>query len=456
MRKRTLTFVMAAALAAGSLAVPAPALAAGSVPGAARAVSGAARALGRQVLPANDGWAAEGTGTTGGSAADADHVFVVRNRAELIAALGGNNATNAADTTPAIIHLRGRIDGNVDDADNPLSCADLADPAYSLDAFLAAYDPAVWGRVSPTGPLEEARIRSAANQSARIRINVGSNKTIVGLRDAVLNGVFLRVDGVSNVIIRNIEHQDTRDCFPVWSPTDGDAGNWNSAYDNVWIRNSHHVWIDHNTFTDADNPDSAQPLHFGRPYQVHDGQTDITNGSNYVTVSFNRYGHHDKTMLIGSTNTPGVDVGALKVTLHHNVFEAAGSRVPRVRFGQVDVYNNVYRVPDADGFSYAWGVGVQSAIYAENNFLALAEGVGADEMVFDWGGTAITEKGTWIRTGRDRPAPASALAAYNASHDPDLGADAGWTPALRAGPVLPTPLVPIVAGLLAGAGRLPA
>jgi pectate lyase len=48
------------------------------------------------------------------------------------------------------------------------------------------------------------------------------------------------------------------------------------------------------------------------------------------------------------------------------------------------------------------------------------------------------------------------LAAYNATHDPDLGADAGWTPTLRAGPVLPTPLVPLVAGLLAGAGRLPA
>ena len=52
-----------------------------------------AQLLGRQPLAAHDGWAADGTGTTGGSAATADHVYTVHNRAELVAALGGNNAT---------------------------------------------------------------------------------------------------------------------------------------------------------------------------------------------------------------------------------------------------------------------------------------------------------------------------------------------------------------------------
>ncbi|MFI7279636.1 hypothetical protein ACIBOV_05145 [Micromonospora chersina] len=47
------------------------------------------------------------------------------------------------------------------------------------------------------------------------------------------------------------------------------------------------------------------------------------------------------------------------------------------------------------------------------------------------------------------------LGAYNAAHDPDLGGDAGWTPTLRAGPLLPTPLVPLAVGAFAGAGRLP-
>ncbi|WP_342342466.1 pectate lyase [Asanoa ishikariensis] len=402
--------------------------------------------LARQVLSAGDGWAAEGAGTTGGAAAAPENVFQVDTRDELAAAVAG--------TAPAIVIVRGTIRGNADPAGAAVSCAQFADPAYTLDAFLSAYDPAVWGRVAPSGPLEEARARSAANQSARVRVNVGSNKTIVGLGGARLNGVFLRLDGSSNVIIRNLTHEDSRDCFPVWSPTDGATGNWNAAYDNIWVRNSNHIWVDHNTFTDADNPDSAQPLHFGRPYQVHDGQVDITNGSNYVTVSYNRFTNHDKTMLIGSTNTPGADVGALKVTVHHNEFEGSVQRAPRVRFGQVDVYNNLYRVPVDDPYEYSFGVGVQSAIYAENNYVAFGADVPPDSFVFDWGGTVLTEKGTWARSGRSLPRPVNLLAAYNATHDPDIAPDAGWTPSLRAGHVLPAPAAALVVELCAGAGRI--
>ncbi|MGH9384489.1 MAG: hypothetical protein ACRD2N_09410 [Vicinamibacterales bacterium] len=43
--------------------------------------------LGRQVLATNDGFAAVGDGTTGGAGAADSHVFSVRNRAELAAAL---------------------------------------------------------------------------------------------------------------------------------------------------------------------------------------------------------------------------------------------------------------------------------------------------------------------------------------------------------------------------------
>ncbi len=441
---------LTAGLAAAALTLP---LAAAATPAQAAApkLPHQAEQRARQALGANDGWASEGAGTTGGGAAAAESVHIVDNRAELIAALGGDNLTNGTNTTPALILVRGTVFGNVDDSNSKLSCEQLADPAYSLDGFLAAYDPAVWGRVAPTGPLEEARVRSAASQSARVRINVGSNKTIAGLPGARLNGVFLRLDGVSNVIIRNLEQQDSRDCFPVWSPTDGEAGNWNAAYDNIWVRNSNHVWITQNTFTDADNPDSNQPLHFGRPYQVHDGQTDITNGSDFVTVSYNRFTNHDKTMLIGSTNTPGADVGKLRVTLHHNKFDASVQRAPRVRFGQVDVYNNLYHVPVTDPYEYTWGVGVQSAIYAENNYFALGRDVATDSLIYDWAGTKITEKGTWVRAGRNLPRPVSLLAAYNATHDPDLGADAGWTPSLRSAPPVPAPIVPLLVELLAGA-----
>jgi pectate lyase len=293
-----------------------------------------------------------------------------------------------------------------------------------------------------------------ANQTRQTQINVGPNTTIVGLRGATLTGLTLMLDGASNSIVRNLSFVDARDCFPAWSPTDGDAGNWNSQFDLMSVRRSEHVWVDHNSFSDGDNPDRDQPVYFGRPYQWHDGALDITHTASLVTASYNRFTGRDKVMLIGSSNTVGPDVDRLKVTLHHNLFDGTLQRLPRVRFGQVDVYNNHYRIA-ATGFAYALGVGVQSAIYAENNYFALDAGVAADDLLYDWGGTAITERGNWVRAAGRLPRPTSLLAAYNATHDPDLGADAGWTPALRADRPLPAPLVALVVPALAGANRLP-
>ncbi|WP_433124266.1 pectate lyase family protein [Micromonospora sp. CA-240977] len=413
-----------------------------------------ARHLGRQALPERDGWAAEGPGTTGGSAATPERTRVVRSRAELVAALGGDNASNAADATPKLIYVDGAIDGFEGPDGTTLSCADLADPGYRLDAYLAAYDPAVWGRVAPAGPVEEARVRSVTNQTRQTQINVGPNTTIVGLRGARLTGLTLMIDRASNVIVRNLTFVAARDCFPAWSPTDGEAGNWNSQYDQISVRRSEHVWVDHNSFTDGDNPDSAQPVYFGRPYQVHDGSLDVTHTASLVTASWNRFTRRDKLMLIGSSNTVGPDVGRLRVTVHHNLFDGVLQRLPRVRFGQVDVYNNHYRL-GGDGFQYALGVGVQSAIHAENNFFTLDPTVDPADLLHDWGGTGLTERGSWVRQGAGRARPVDLLAAYNAGHDPDLAADAGWTPTLRRDPVLPAPLVPLLVDPLAGADRLP-
>src|SRR5690606_22912975 len=223
------------------------------------------------------------------------------------------------------------------------------------------YDPATWGRVAPSGPLEEARLRSRANQAAHTVLNVGANTTIVGLPGATLKRLTLMVDRVSNVIIRNLDLRDAADCFPAWSPTDGEFGAWNSEYDLISVRRSTNVWVDHNTFSDGDNPDSAQPRYFGQPYQVHDGALDITHTADLVTVSYNVFTNHDKTMLIGSSNTVGPDVGKLRVTLRHNVFDGVGQRAPRIRFGRIDIYNNLYKIRQP--YEYSVGIGVQSAGY---------------------------------------------------------------------------------------------
>ena len=226
---------------------------------------------------------------------------------------------------------------------------------------------------------------------------------------------------------------DTYDCFPEWSPTDGTAGSWNALYDSISLRNTDHVWVDHNTFMDLETADSTLPLYFGVLYQVHDGLLDITNASDFVTVSWNRFINHDKVMLIGSSDSANADRGKLSVTLHHNFFEDMGQRVARVRFGKVHIYNNFYNISNPQNYVYSWGVGIESAIYAENNFFWVnpSTGITPDRFIGVYKGTAIFETGTLLNSpSASGLHEISAVEAYNDAYDPDLSESVVWTPTL--------------------------
>jgi pectate lyase len=385
------------------------------------------RDVGRETLPHNDGWASATTGTTGGSRADAAHVRTVSDRLGLVAALG-----DPTDPTPKVVYVNGAIDGNVDDTNKPLRCEDYATGGYTLDGYLRAYDPATFGRTKrPTGALEDARAASQKRQAGRVQIKVGPNTTIVGLPGARLVGINLVADQVDNVIVRNITLVDAYDCFPQWDPTDGSQGNWNSQYDNISLNGATHVWIDHCAFNDGERPDAKQPSYLGRPYQVHDGQLDITKAADLVTVSWNRFADHDKTMLIGSSDTAASDAGKLNVTVHHNVFASIGQRAPRVRFGKVHVYDNLYLIPSAQGYTYTWGVGADAKLYAENNVFRVGPDVKPDRFVRVFNGKALRAIGTLVQDGT-KLSVIDAVGAYNAANDPKLADDVGWVPSLVA------------------------
>lgn len=377
--------------------------------------------IARQVLAAGDGWGSAGPGTTGGSAADSNHVFTVRNRDQLVAAVAGDE--------PKIVYVSGHIDANTDSSGNKISCDDYARDGYTLQSYLDTYDPAVWGRDTvPSGPVEDARKASQEAQAAQVEIPIGSNTTIIGRSGASITGAMLDLDGVSNVIIRGLRVADAYDCFPAWDPTDGDTGNWNSEYDTISLRGSTNVWVDHNDLSDGGNPDSGEPLYFGRPYQVHDGALDITNSSNLVTVSYNVFHDHDKTMLIGSSDSRTADQGTLRVTIHHNEFHNIGQRAPRVRYGEVDVYNNWYRQDPGTSASYvySWGVGVQSHIVAEHNAFNLPSEISPGRVIGNYKGTAITASDNLVN-GK----PTDLLAAYNATQAPAITSEPAWAPLIR-------------------------
>ena len=419
--------------------------------GAARAAGPPADA-GRDVLPANDGWASQPTtalplGTTGGSNAATARTVTVTNRNELVAALAW------PDPSPKLVYVRGTIDANVDDALKPLTCKDYRRPdpmtgePYSLDAFLAMYDPEGplgKNKKDPFGGPENARAASAAAQAARVRIRVPPNTTLFGLgADATLVGAWLDIAGPAadtrggnepvNVIIRNLTFVDTADCFPEWSPSDGATGNWNSAYDSISVRHATHVWVDHNRFADLRTRDATQPTYFAHRYQVHDGLLDITDESDLVTVSWNQFAVHDKAMLIGNSDSALTDRDKLRVTLHHNLFEEVGQRTPRVRFGKVHVYNNFYRVSGETNYHSSWGAGVESQIYAENNYFEMSQMFGPMEVIDGKKGTRITTTGNCWREKGGACENTDFVAVWNAKFDPDLSPDAGWTPTLYGG-----------------------
>nr|MDT0661208.1 RICIN domain-containing protein [Micromonospora sp. DSM 115978] len=151
-------------------------------------------------------------------------------------------------------------------------------------------------------------VRVSGTISCSGMLQVGSNKTILGNSGATISGCGLNISGQRNVIIRNLN-------FRGW---DDDAINVQESTTNVWV--------DHNSFTDG-----------------YDGAVDIKRESDFITVSWNRIYGHDKSMLLGHSDSHTADRGHLRVTYHHNWFDGSGTRHPRVRFGNpVHVFNNYY------------------------------------------------------------------------------------------------------------------
>ncbi|MCX2449922.1 pectate lyase [Pedobacter sp. PLR] len=166
-------------------------------------------------------------------------------------------------------------------------------------------------------------------------INVSSNKSIIGLKGSKLNGVGLLLYTVNNVIIQNMT---------IANVVGGDA---------ITIKEStHHVWVDHCDL-------SADKSH---GWDYYDGLLDITNKSNYITVSWNKIHDSNIAMLIGAGYTNTDDKGTLKVTLYNNYFSNISERTPDAKFGSVHMFNNYFNQ------SAYVGAFMGATIRLENNY----------------------------------------------------------------------------------------
>ena len=337
----------------------------------------------REALPKQDGFASVGNGTTGGANATEQNVFKVTNKKEFVSAL-----KNRKNTTPKIVLVYGTIDFDTDDNGKPLTMKDYMVDGYDFQQYLETHKPQSTASKSLKDEQEAKRKASQKNQSKSITVHVPSNTSIIGMDNAKLKGVNLVLDS-DNVIIRNIQFESPYDYFPSWDPNDGPEGNWNSQYDSISIKGGTHIWIDHSSFQDG--PETVEK-YFGRKYEHRDGLVDITNEADYITISYSTFENHNKTMLIGSSDSKISDEGKLHVTLHHNYFHNVVQRLPRVRFGQVHVYNNYFASDTTNGeyaYAYALGVGKNSQIYAENNVADIA-GKDYSSFVKVFGGKQLT------------------------------------------------------------------
>jgi pectate lyase len=174
-------------------------------------------------------------------------------------------------------------------------------------------------------------------------VTVAANKTIVGVgaNAGFIGHIYMH--GVSNVILRNLSFANPKA-----------VGQGVGRGDGLTTHSTHHVWVDHCNFSEC-----------------ADGQFDITHGSDYITVSWckfsytNKANNHRLSMLIGNKDRLAAeDSGKLHVTLHHNwIADLVQDRTPRVRFGQVHIFNNYYGAPD---IYTCIGLGCASQVLAES------------------------------------------------------------------------------------------
>jgi len=335
-----------------------------------------------------------------------------------------NGVTSGWKNYPLVIYIKGNIDGAVNDSGKSMTQADYE-----------AGDPLC---VNGTGSSCQQSVIQAKVERGNISVLgvPGDNGEI-----PTLNGGWLMFRGQSNVIVRNLRIINAVDYWPslescATGVTDKDYCAWNAEPDGMTLDDTSRVWVDHCEFTDGPDFDGTNPDK--SKYKMYDGLLDIKNGSDYVTLSYNKFDNHNKAMLIGATDS--VETG-YRITFVHNFITYVQQRMPRVRNGQVHVLNNYYAGPQkADYteeyyFSYTIGLGYNSQIYSERNSFDIT-GATANSLLsanFDAWAQYFTDVGSWLmgQTVDLNAAAAAVLNAQNTSQagtTPFIGA-VTWTPA---------------------------
>lgn len=213
--------------------------------------------------------------------------------------------------------------------------------------------------------------------NGRITMQDQSGKTIFGLPGSKLVSVdmssggsgILYVKRVDNLIIQNMHFE-------------GPGAYDNDGNDNLTVDDSRNVWVDHSEFHDG-----------------MDGNFDIKNKADFISVTWCTFSYekpprsggsggssdHRYTNLIGSSDGATGDEGKLRITFQYCWWgEGCKERMPRIRYGKVDLVNNYYSSSVANQGIRA---GFKADVRVEGNYFISGYSKPIDEFKKDY--TAI-------------------------------------------------------------------
>ena len=199
---------------------------------------------------------------------------------------------------------------------------------------------------------------------------LGSDKTLIGFPGSSIKGSIIG-KGVKNVIIRNLTVS-----LP---PCGTNYDSCKAGADAVHFEGSSNVWAGHLDVSDG-----------------QDGNFDITHVCDYFTISWVKFYYtypnpHNRSNLFGSDDSLAPDIGHYKTTFQYDWWwKGIGSRMPRTRYGDVHIVNNLTTSTEAD---YCITVGGYARVLIEDNVF-----IGVKDPILDGGGKGLERNNLYQNT----------------------------------------------------------
>jgi len=159
-------------------------------------------------------------------------------------------------------------------------------------------------------------------------ISLPSHVTIDGRgRDIGVVGRGFLLHGVENVILTHFAFEDitpdSEDGLQIGIGVPGETG-----------QASRRIVLNHLRFSQREGLGDSNYV---------DEAISVIYGSTDMTIAWCRFENIEKGILVGNGDAPPEVDANIRLTMHHNLFDGVGRRMPRVRHGRADVVNNVFR-----------------------------------------------------------------------------------------------------------------